>query len=160
MTFLDYANIGIALFSAYGAYKSNVYYKKSKQLITYANTNIAFIESKKILDTLTQMLKLANKTQKRGINYSKQVAKNGEIINSSIVVIRENLPVKDFREIDNLLRSKDIDVLTYINSFISGEVLVNESFIINDDFKKCQKIFLEVQLLIKDKIENLTETLK
>lgn len=44
----DYLINGIGLvgtfFSLIGAYKANVYYKKSKQLTIYANTNIAFME--------------------------------------------------------------------------------------------------------------------
>jgi hypothetical protein len=64
----DYVLITISasctIFSIIGAYQSNAYYKKSKQLTMYANTNIAYIESQKIIATLTEMLKLGNSIRK------------------------------------------------------------------------------------------------
>lgn len=55
MNWWDYVLIAISalctFFSIIGAYKSNAYYKKSKQLSIYANTNVAFIESQKIIST-------------------------------------------------------------------------------------------------------------
>lgn len=139
--------------SAYGAYKSCVYYKKSKDLTIFANTNIAFVESQKIISTLTEMLKLANVTKKRGTNYIKEVCKSGESIKSSINKIREVMTVKDFNEIQVLLNSQEIKIERYIDSFITGAVLVDEKLIIDDEFNTCQQAFCEIQALIKRKLE-------
>ena len=147
-------------FSIIGARKSNAYYKKSKQLTIYANTNIAYIESQKIISTLTEMLKLANSTKKRGTNYIKEVSQNGESIKISINKIRESLPVKDFKEVDELLNSQQPKIEAYIDSFITGAVLVDEKLIIDDDFNKCQQTFCNMQLLIKKKLEDIVEKLK
>ncbi|MBU3101703.1 MULTISPECIES: hypothetical protein [Clostridium] len=57
------------IFSLIGAYKSNVYYQNSKQLTIYANTNSAFIESQKIITTLTEMLKLGNRIQSKNLQF-------------------------------------------------------------------------------------------
>ena len=46
--------------SLIGAYKSIKYYKKSKQLTVYANTNVSLVEVQKIIATFTEILKLAN----------------------------------------------------------------------------------------------------
>lgn len=81
MIYLDYVLAAISafctLFSIIGAYKSNICYKKSKQITIYANINIAFIESQKIIAILTEMLKLGNSTRKRGTNYVKEISDNG-----------------------------------------------------------------------------------
>lgn len=160
MNWWDYVSVGCTFFSIIGAYKSNAYYKKSKQLTIYANTNIAYIESQKIIATLTEMLKLGNSTRKRGTNYIKEVSQNGENIKISINKIRESLPVKDFTEINELLNSQQQKVEKYIDSFITGTVLVDEKLVIDDNFNKCQQTFCEMQLLIKKKLENISEKLK
>ena len=161
MNWWDYAITAVSVLctvvSFIGAYKSVVYYKKSKQLTIYSNTNLAFIESQKIIATLTEMLKLANITKKRGTNYIREVSHYGESIKSSIDKIRESLPVDDCKEINELLNSQQIKVDTYINSFITGTVLVNEKFVIDDDFNNCQQTFCDMQLLIKRKLENIAD---
>lgn len=164
MNWWDYLISGLGLvgtiFSLIGAYKANVYYKKSKQLTIYANTNIAFMESQKIIATLTEMLKLGNAFKKRGTNYVSEVSQNGESIKVSINKIRESLPVEDYREINDLLNSQQPKVEAYIDSFITGAVLVDEKLIVDDDFNKCQQTFCDMQLLIKKKLENISEKLK
>lgn len=156
----DYVSIGCTIASGFGAWKSNIYYKKSKLLTLYANTNIAYIESQKIIATLTEMLKLGNIMRKRGTNYIKEVSSYGENIKISINRIRETMPVDDFREINELLNSQQPKVEAYIDSFITGSVLVDEEFVIDDDFNTCQQVFSEMQLLIKKKLEDTSEKLK
>lgn len=161
MNWWNLVGIVCTILSAIGACRSNVYYKKSKQLTIYANTNSAYIESKKIIATLTEMLKLGSRTTKRGTNFVKKVSQNGESIKNSINKIRENLLVEDFNEINELLNSQQPKVEEYIDSFISGAVLGDdEKFVIDDDFNTCQQAFCEMQLLIKKKLENIGEQLK
>ena len=79
MNWWDYLLTGLSVlctsFSILGAYKSNKYYRKSKALTNYANTNIAYIESQKIVSILTEILKLANNSRRqRGTNYLKEVS--------------------------------------------------------------------------------------
>ncbi len=161
MNWWDYVITAVSvlctIFSIIGAYKSVVYYKKSKQLTIYSNTNMAYIESQKIISTLTEMLKLSNNTRKRGTNYIREVSQNGEYIKTSINKIRESLTVDDCKEINELLNSQQIKVDVYINSFITGAVLVDEKFVIDDDFNKCQQAFCDMQLLIKRKLENIAD---
>ncbi len=161
MNWWDYLINGIVVlctvFSIIGAYKANVYYKKSKQLTIYANTNTAYIESQKIIATLTEMLKLGSSLRKRGTNYIREVSQNGENIKTSLNKIRESLPVDDFKEINELLNSQQPKVEAYIDTFITGTVLVDEKLVIDDDFNKCQQTFCDMQLLIKKKLENISE---
>ena len=70
---LTFISVACTVASVIGAIRSNIYYTKSKNLTIYANTNVAYIESKKIINTLTEILKIAgsiNKSipKKRGIN--------------------------------------------------------------------------------------------
>lgn len=164
MNWWDYVLTSVSIlctiFSIFGAHKSVAYYKKSKQLTIYANTNIAYIESQKIIATLTEMLKLANGTKKRGTNYIREVSQNGESIKTSINKIRECLSVDDYKDINELLNSQQIKVEIYIDSFITGAVLIDEKLVIDDDFNKCQQTFCNMQLLIKRKLENIIEKVR
>lgn len=114
-------------FSILGAIKSNIYYKKSKQLTMYANTNLAFIETQKIIALFPAILKLASKLDKcRGTNLVKEVAQNGEKIKKSVSIIRESLSVEDYEEIQELLNSRELKIEEYIDSFITGKVIEDE----------------------------------
>ncbi len=72
------------VFSILGAVRSNIYLEKNRQLTMYANTNVAFMETQKIIATFPEILKLSNNTTKRGTNCVKEVAKHGENIKNSI----------------------------------------------------------------------------
>ncbi len=161
---LTFISVACTVASVIGAIRSNIYYTKSKNLTIYANTNVAYIESKKIINTLTEILKIAgsiNKSipKKRGINYEKQLSENGENIKNSMNIIRENLSVKDFGKINNLLNSQQYKVNIYIDSLITGSVVVNNKFVI-DDFNICENKFYDMQLLIKKKLEDTSKKLK
>lgn len=160
MNWWDWLDIVFVIGSGLGAWRSCAYYRKSRELTIYAKTNIAYIESKTIIATLIEILKLSNNTRKRGTNYAKEVSRNGEIIKNSIIKIRENLLVKDWEDINKLLDSQEIKVETYIDSFITGSVLVNDKLIIDDNFTKCEQKFYELQILLKKKIETISEKLK
>lgn len=63
-------------------------------------------------------------------------------------------------EIKNILKIQEFNVEQYIDSFISGAVLVDEKFEIDDEFNLCQQAFCNMQLFIKKKYEILGEELK
>ena len=70
------------------------------------------------------------------------------------------MSVEDFEEIKKILNSDELKVERYINSFISGSVLLNNELIIDSDFNLCQEKFYEMQTLIKKKLEDTEEKLK
>ena len=146
--------------SLIGAYKSIKYYKKSKQLTLYANTNVSLVEVQKIIATFTEIIKLANTTRpQRGINLSKQLEAHGEIIRESINLLREKLSVEDFRLIEGQLISKEMKVEMYIDSFISGEILDDGKLVIDDRFNRCQQKFYNIQQILKKRLEEVEEKL-
>ena len=163
-TFLTILSIGCTIFSAIGAWKSFKYYKKSRQITIYTNTNVALLEIEKIQDVLTDMLKLSNKSNKqrqlRGMSYENIVGENGEKIKKSINIIRKYVTYEDIKEIEKVLNSENMKVEQYIDSFITGSVLVDGKFIVDEQFKKCQEIFKSINLLMKKKLEEREENLK
>lgn len=164
MNWWDYLIIIVSalctLASMIGAYKSLTYYKKSRQLIIYANTNIAYVETQIIISNFTKILKLSNVKMQRGINYAEKFSNYGEQIRNSISKIRESLPVEYFNEIQALLNTQTLNAEIYIDSIISREVLIDNNIVIDADFNTCQHIFKEIQLLIKKKIDIEGEKLK
>lgn len=146
--------------SAYGAYKSVKYYKKSKQLTIYANNNIALIELQKVISTFIEILKISNPARaQRGTNLAKQLQNHGENIKNSLNVLREKLSVDDYNDVQKLLSSSKIQVEAYIDSFITGTIIVNNKLVIDDQFNLCQQAFYEIQQLLKQKNEKVEEKL-
>lgn len=142
--------------SLIGAYKAIKYYKKSKQLTVYANANVSLVEVQKIVATFTEILKLANTVRsQRGVNLAKQLALHGESIRHSINVLREKLSVEDFKLIEEQLSSEEIKVASYIDSFISGSILVDGKLIIDDTFNICQQKFYKIQQILKRQLEDI-----
>ena len=162
MDFWNALSIICTIVSGVGAWRSLAYYKKSRQITIYANTNIAYVESQKIISTLNEMLKLSNERIKpRGIkSYCEKVSANGESIKNSRAKIREIWSVEEYKDIENLLNSQELEVNKYIDSFITGSILVDEKLIIDDNFNICQKKFYDMQLMIKEKLEKISEKLK
>lgn len=162
MDFWGYVDIASTVISIGGAISASVYYDKSKKLTLYANTNIAFVESQKIITNLNEMLKLSNGMMNvRGRkDHIEKVCSCGEAIRSSIDKIREIMSVEDYNDIKELLNSQEIEVEKYIASFITGSILVNEKLVLDDNFNLCQQKFYDMQLLIKKKLENISKKLK
>ena len=149
------------VFSIFGAYKSISHYKKSERLALFVKSDVAFNESRKIIDLFTALQKLANKyCRKRGINLERAASEIGEKIKVSINTIRENLPNEDLKEIYNSFNSQQLNAETYVESFITGTVVANGELVIDEDFYKCQQIFKDMQLFIKERHENISEKIK
>ena len=151
-----------AIISIGGGLATVINYNRSKRLTEYSHTSIAFIESQKIISTLTELLKLANsRTSKYGVNYEKRVAANGVLIRTSLIQIREKLSVSDLEEINNVLATESFNVDRYISSLISGDALNEDRiFVIDDNFMACDEAFNTMQKLIKGKMSILASKLK
>lgn len=167
MNSVDIINIILVIVSAictivslYSAYKANTYYKKSKNLITYKNINIAYIECQSIKEIFPKLLLLANPQVKRGKNISMEVANYGQSIKNSISKIRENMYEKDFKDVKELLDSNKKEIEIYIDSLISGKCVDNNIFIDGDEFNMCQSNIDKIQELIKDRLDIISEKLK
>ena len=147
--------------SIIGAIKSIKYFKKSKQLTIYANTNVAYTEIDTIKNKMIKLLSLANKNRRtRGLNLSKEISENGEVIKNSIEKIRNVLPVDKSSEFEEMLFYNGTKTEEYIDTFITGTVLTNDELTIDDDFKNCQQVFVKIQIFLKKYLDEIHEKLK
>lgn len=161
----DYVFTGIGaictLVSVCSARKASKYYKKSQNLTLFANNNVAYTESQKIVDTFTQLLKLANsKIQHRGSSIPKAVSQYGENIKKSLNIIRDKLPAEDYDEIEKILKSSSCNVEQYIDSIIACSTLEGNTFPIDENFNNAQRTFHSVQRFLKTRSEKLEETIR
>lgn len=162
---IDYVFTGIGALctvaSIIGACKSNKYYKMSKNITLFANSNVAYLESQKIIDTFTQLLKLTNpKIPQRGTNIPRVVSQYGEDIKTSVSVIKEKLTTDDVEKIEAILQKSTINISRYIDSIIACATLKDGKFVLDDDFNKAQEAFYEVQKYLKSRSEKLEDTIK
>lgn len=156
----DYIDWVLTLLSVVGAYKSNAYYKKSKQLTIYASTNSALIETQSIINMLAELLDFARVPKKRGVNNAMEVSRRGNNIKKSINKIRANLPAKDLREFNTIFDSADVNIDAYVDSLITGSICSEGNFSNDDSYYACDKFFKNIQLILKNNMENLEEKLK
>ena len=73
--------------------------------------------------------------------------------------MREKLSVEDFNDVKKLFSSHEMQVESYIDSFISGTVLIQGRLEIDEKFNSCQQIFYDIQQLLKKKIETVEKNL-
>ncbi|WP_138342655.1 hypothetical protein [Intestinibacter bartlettii] len=153
-------NVILTIFSAVSAWNANKSYDKLKKVSIYSNTNIALLEIEKIEDVLIDLMKISNESEKRATNNRIKIKEEGEKIKKSLNTISNKLSSKDNKEIQKLLVYDGLNVEPYIDSFITGSILVDENFNIDDDFQKCQQSFKDIKNLLKDKLEGRQGCLK
>lgn len=153
-------NIVCTVVSILGALRSALYYKKSKTISIYADTNSAYLEIKNILNTFNEILSLVSTPQGKGKNKRIEIKEKYMFIKETMDIIRDNLTAKDNEILNELLNSNKFNLDKYLDSFIVNSNSIDIDNIINDDFYKCQKVFREIQLLMKSNLEKLSEKLK
>lgn len=158
-TVLTVVSILCTIVSSIGAYKSIKYYKKNKQLTTYAHKNVAYSEIKKVIDMMTEILKQAGPQQGRGVNREKEVSRLGINIKMSLDRIREQLSNENCDAILNILNSNK--VRDYIELLITSPVLPNATIDTEawKRFRDCETAFYSVQNEIKKKLDESEEKL-
>lgn len=143
--------------SGYGAYKSNIYYKKSKQLTTYAHKNTAYSEIKKVIAVTNEILKQASPHRERGTNRAKEISRLGLSIRASLNVIREQLSNENCETILITLNSNE--VRDYVESLITCSVLPDGVFCIDQQFHNFETAINIVQTELKKRLEENEEEL-
>lgn len=164
MMWWDYVLTGISVLctvvSIVGAYRANLYYKKSKNISILVKTKDSLSESKVILESMGEILKLSNTILARGKNISKMVSEQGQIINKALIRIKELEGFADNKKIDAILKTKDFNAQDYINSLISGKVICDGTICIDNEYTNCYQIFENLQLFLKQRMEEQEEKLK
>ena len=121
--------------AVYNALKSKGYYEKSRDLIKYKDINTANLECDSIKDIFRKLP-------------------------TSINEIRKSMYDKEYNDVIELLDSENKELMRYVDSLISGGVVNNNKFIVNDEFYMCQSKIDKLQELIKRRFDIVSEKLK
>ena len=134
------------------------YYKKNKQLTTYAHKNVAYSEIRKVINSMTELLKQASPHQGRGVNREKEVSRLGISIKTSLDIIREQLSNENCDAILSILNSNK--VRDYIESLITSPVLPHSTDAATwQRFRDCETALYNLQNEIKKKLDESEEKL-
>lgn len=154
-------NVLLAIASAFGAWKSLKYYKKSKNLSIYTQVNKSLIEIQKMLIKLPEALSASSQSLrgKRGMSLQNTLCGIGQELNNSLMEIGADIPIEYSDDLKRLQNDGDFELQKYINSFISGEA-VKENCIDFNDFNLCQERLKEMQEYLKRKSSDVGEKLK
>jgi len=143
--------------SVIAAIKSVKYYKKNKHLTLLVNANNALLEMQKISNTMVEVLRLSNTNISRGKSIANTVANKGTEISDSIQKIKNHVSLEEACYIQNILKRADFDCQTFINTFISGEIIERidgkEFFKHDQNFELCQERFNDVFQYLKERVE-------
>ena len=158
---LTVINVILTFFSGVGAYKSIKYFRKSRNLTIYAQTNKALIEIQKMLSKLPEALSASNMGMrgKKGFSLQNTLCNIGQELNSSLIEIRSSLPSEYTQEFGRLQDDTSFSLQKYINSFISGEA-VTEKGINSTEYNLCQTRLVAMQDYLKRLVSETEEKLK
>lgn len=147
---LTIINVILAVVSAFGAWNSIKYFRKSKNLTIFAQTNKALVEVQKMLIKLPEALSASNSSRrgKKGLSLHNTLCNIGQELNANLTEINSNIPTEYSDAIRQLQNKDGFNLRAYINSYISGEVVQNNG-IDSDDFNICQARLLEIQDYLK-----------
>lgn len=154
---LTIINVVLAVLSGIGAYKSVKYFRKSKNITIYAQTNKALLEVQKMLVKLPESLSASNLSSrgKKGYNFSYNLCNIGKELNANLTEITSDIPPEYMDELQRLLKKDDFNLYTYINSYMSGEAVIDNG-IDAEAYNLCQDRLMEMQNFLK-KIASETE---
>ena len=155
-------NIILTIVSGIGALKSITYFKKTKELTIYTQAANVIDEVNEMLTILFKSLEIATRKVKkkvRGTNYDKEISDCGKKLGEHYQIIERDLPARYYDKLREILCKDDFNFIKYINSFISGDVLMSEG-LDHDDFAKCQDRLYLLQKFLKEEREKIEEKLK
>ena len=81
---LTVINVILAVVSGVGAFNSLKYFRKSRNLTIFAQTNKALIEIQKMVSKLPEALSAPNKRGKKGFSLQNTLCNIGQELNSSL----------------------------------------------------------------------------
>ena len=129
-------NILLTIISGIGAYKSVKYFRKSRNLTIFAQTNKALTASNMAM------------RGKKGMNLQNRICNIGQELNISLTEIGANIPSEYSEKFRELQNDGIFNLQVYINSYISGEA-VKIDHIDSDDYNLCQQRLVSMQEYLK-----------
>lgn len=160
-TILTIINVVLAIVSGLGAYNSVKYFRKSKNLTIFAQTNKALVEVEKMLLKLPEALEVSNSLRRgrKGISLYNTLRDIGRQLNTNLTEINTYVPAEYSDEIRQLQNKDNFNLQFYINSYINGDA-VKDDGIDSENFNVCQARLLEIQDYLKKTALEIEERLK
>ena len=155
-------NIIVTIVSIVGAVKSKRYFRKSKHITIYAQTNQSINELEKMLIILPEALAAALRTG-RGYSPENAVQEIGTEMSNHYNAIMKAIPSDYSNEFRALQKENTCDVEKYISSLIDGTAIVEidrRKMLRRESFDKCQEQLRAMQEYLKQKISKEEEKLK
>jgi len=155
-------NIVVTIVSIVGAVKSIRYFKKSKHITVYAQTNQSYNELEELLRKLPEALAAASRTGK-GYSPENAVQEIGTSMSNHYNTIMKTIPTDYSDEFRALQKTNTCDVEQYISSLIDGTAIIESDerkMLGRDSFDKCQERLRAMQEYLKKKISEEEEKLK
>ena len=155
-------NIIFAIASGFGAYNSIRYFKKSKHITIYAQSNQAFNDVGEMLKISTEALAAAS-TVKKGYSPENTVRGLGCEMSEHLNAVMKAIPSDYSEHFRGLQRKNTFEVEGYINSLIDGSAVVEVSgrkTLERTSFDACQESLREMQEFLRKKIAEEEEKLK
>lgn len=158
---LTIINIILTIISSVGAYKSIKYFRKSRNLTIYAQTNKALVEVQYMLNKLPEVLVAFNmeKRAKKGFSLQNTLSNVGQELNSSLAKIVVCVSPDHSKKLRNLQNIERFNLQKYINSCISGEI-IKESGLDTEAYDLCQESLINIQDYLKGVVYEIEEKLK
>ena len=105
---LTIINVILAVVSALGAWNSIKYFRKSKNLTIFAQTNKALVEVQKMLIKLPEALSASNSSRrgKKGLSLHNTLCDIGKELNANLTEINSNIPT-EYSDAIRQLQNKD-----------------------------------------------------
>lgn len=160
-TILTIINVVLAIVSGLGAYNSVKYFRKSKNLTIFAQTNKALVEVEKMLLKLPEALEVSNSLRRgrKGFSLYNTLRDIGRQLNTNLTEINTYIPAEYSDEIRQLQNKDNFNLQFYINSYINGDA-VKDDGIDSENFNFCQARLLEIQDYLKKTALEIEERLK
>ena len=161
-TIILIANIIITIVSGIGAYKSFRYFKKSKHITIYAQTNQALNELGEMLKMLPEAL-AATTNLKRGFSVENAIRDIGTRLSGHLNEIISAIPTEYSIDFQKLQKTDTFTLEQYINSYIDGTAISEENgrkTLQRASFDTCQERLRAMQAFLKQKISEEEEKLK
>ena len=155
-------NILLAIVSGAGAFKSIRYFKKSKHITIYAQTNQALNKLGEMLRILPEAL-AATTNPKRGFSVENAIRDFGTKLSDDLNEIMSAIPTEYSTEFQELQKDDKFILEKYICSFIDGTAIVEEKgrkTLQRTSFDTCQERLRAMQTFLKQTIAEEEEKLK
>lgn len=154
-------NIILTAIAIKSSFKLVKYYKKSRNLTVYAQTNKVLSEIEKMQNFMTEIMKVSNQVNRKATNYKKRVSELGGELDACYNNILSELPHDYYHDFYTLRPDSEVkvDLQNYISSLIDGSAVPDEGIDVREH-TKYKMTLAKMQEFFKGKIMETEETLK